>query len=118
MAAATEVTAVQESELPQVQRFLLSVFNLPPDHRPFSLNALRWKALDPHPEFPEARSFVVRHQGRIVAHGILSPLRFRGLDGEVSAHCLMDWAAEPSIPGVGVVIFQHLAKFADVQIAI
>lgn len=116
--AATEVTPIQESELADVQRFLFSIYDLPPDHRPFRLDALRWKAFDPHPEYPGPRSFVVRHQGKIVAHGILSPLRFRGPDRDLSAQCLMDWVADPSIPGVGVVVYQHLASFADVQIAI
>jgi hypothetical protein len=118
MAAATEVTAIQESELAEVRRFLFSIYDLPPDHRPFRLDALRWKAFDPHPEYPGSRSFVVRHENRIVAHGILSPLRFRGPDQELAAQCLMDWAADPSVPGVGVMVYQHLASFADVQIAI
>jgi hypothetical protein len=116
--AATEVTAIQESELADVQRFLFSIYDLPPDHRPFRLDALRWKAFDPHPKHPASRSFVVRHNEKIVAHGILSPLRFRGQDLDLKAQCLMDWAADPSLPGVGVAIYQHLASFADVQIAI
>ena len=118
MAAATEVTAIQESDLADVRRFLFSIYDLPADHRPFRLDALRWKAIDPHPEHPGPRSFVVRHENRIVAHGILSPLRFRGPDLDLSAQCLMDWAADPSVPGVGVAVYRHLASFADVQIAI
>ena len=116
--ATTEVTPIQESELAEVRRFLQSIYKLPPDHPPFRLDALRWKAFDPHPEHAGSRSYVVRHQGKIVAHGIVSPLRFRGLDGDISAQCLMDWVADPSIPGIGVVVYQHLASFADVQIAI
>src|SRR5258708_4509585 len=118
MAAATEVTAIQESDLADVRRFLFSIYDLPPGHRPFRLDALHWKAFDPHPEYPGSRSFVVRHDNKIVAHGILSPLRFRGPDLDLSAQCLMDWAADPSVPGVGVAVYQHLASFADVQIAI
>ncbi len=116
--AAAEIVAIQESELADVQRFLFSIYDLPPGHRPFRLDALRWKAFDPHPEHPGSRSFVVRHENRIVAHGILSPLRFRGSDLDLSAHCLIDWAADPSVPGAGVVVYRHLAGSADVQIAI
>jgi hypothetical protein len=116
--AATEVTAIQESELADVQRFLCSIYNLPEDYRPFRLDALHWKAFDPHPEYPGSRSFVVRHNEKIVAHGTVSPLRFRGSGLDLSAQCLMDWVADPSIPGVGVAVYQHLATFADVQIAI
>jgi hypothetical protein len=118
MAAATAVTAIQESELADVRRFLFSIYDLPPDYRPYRLDALQWKAFDPHPEHPGPRSFVVRHDNKIVAHGILSPLRFRGPDLDLSAQCLMDWAADPSVPGVGVLVYRHLASFADVQIAI
>lgn len=112
------VTSLQESELPEAQRFLTSVFNLPLDHRPFRLEALRWKAFDPHPEYPGPRGLIVRHGGRIVAHGIFSQLRFRGPGCDVTAQILMDWAADPAIPGVGVAIYQHMAGLADALIAI
>lgn len=115
---ATEIQAVQESELPEVQRFLLQVFHAPPDQPTFRLDALRWKAFDPHPEYSGPRSFVIRHQGRIVTHGMLAPMRLRAPDHDLSANCLMDWAADAAIPGVGVAIYQHLAKLADIQIAI
>ena len=116
--ASTVVTSIQESELADVRRFLFSIYNQPPGHRPFRMDALRWKAFDHHPEHPGARSFVVRFDTKIVAHGMLSPLRFRGTELDLSAQCLMDWAADRAAPGVGVIVYQHLAAFADVQIAI
>ena len=118
MAAEGQVIPLQESELAEAQQFLVRVFRVPPDQRTYRLDALRWKAFDHRPEYPGPRSFVVRHQERIVAHGTLSPIRLRGIDSEISALCLMDWAADPSIPGVGVAIYQHLAKLADVLVAI
>jgi hypothetical protein len=113
-----EVTALAEADLGEAGRFLRTVFDVPEDYPPFGLEALRWKAFDPHPLAEGSRSHGVWHQGRLIGHGLLAPVRLLTPQAEVSAHCVLDWAADPDTRGSGVAIYQALAKRTDVQIGI
>jgi len=118
MAERLRVTTLEEADLPELERFLLTVFQLAPGHRPFRLDALRWKAFGAHPLAAGSRSYIVRYGGTIIGHGMMIPLRFRGVAESLTAQCIVDWAADPAMGGGGVLVYRHLAKLADVQIGI
>lgn len=79
---------------------------------------MRWKAFAPHPFWSGSRSYGVRHQGQLIAHGVLLPLRFLTPDSVLSVNCIIDWAADPTVRGGGVAIYQELAKLTALQIGI
>ena len=63
---------------------------------------MEWKYWTPRADCTGPRSFTVRHDGIIVAHAATWPVRVR-VPGEThSAVHVIDWAADPEYPGVGV----------------
>jgi hypothetical protein len=74
----------------------------------------RWKYLAAGPVWDGPRAFVVEDDGAIVAHAGFSPAVFVGPDGAtITSLTVTDWAAEPSAPGVGVVLYSHLIRRAE-----
>ena len=96
-----DVTALAETDLAEAGRFLRAVFGEVENYPPFQLAALRWKGFDPHPFAAAPRSFGVWHEQRLIGHGTVAPLRFLTAAGEVTAHCVIDWAADPNTRGSG-----------------
>ncbi len=113
-----DVTALTETDLAEAGRFLKAVFGEVEDYPPFQLEALRWKGFDAHPFAAAPRSFGVWREQRLIGHGAVAPLRFLTSAGEVTAHCVIDWAADPNTRGSGVAIYQKLAKATAIQIGI
>jgi hypothetical protein len=113
-----DVTALAATDLAEAGRFLRAVFGEVEDYPPFQLAALRWKGFDPHPFAAAPRSFGVWHEQRLIGHGTVAPLRFLTAAGEVTAHCVIDWAADPNTRGSGVAIYQKLSKLTAMQIGI
>src|SRR5664280_580744 len=70
----------------------------------------RWKYWDPHPLFPNSRSYVLLDGETIVAHGCSWPVRLQGTFGELPCMHLIDWAAERKVPGAGMQVLQLCQK--------
>lgn len=116
-----EVRPLEPSHLGELAEFLCRVFEMPAGARSVHPELMRWKAFDPHPFWtgPRGRGFAAWLDGRIVAHGCAVPLRYRHSGGEISCHCVIDWAADPQVArGGGVLVYQTLAKVAEIQIGI
>ena len=113
-----DVTALAETDLAEAGRFLKAVFGEVENYAPFQLEALRWKAFDAHPFVAPPRSFGVWHEKRLIGHGTVAPLRFLTPAGEVTAHVVIDWAADPDTRGSGVAIYQKLSRLTAMQIGI
>jgi hypothetical protein len=106
-------SATQESDLPEVLSFLHGVFKTPPDHRLFREDVLHWKAYTPHPLWDGSRSYVFRQDGQIIAHGCATPLVQLSSEGELRTPCIIDWAASPSVPGAGALLFRKIGMLVD-----
>jgi hypothetical protein len=113
-----DVTALAETDLVEASRFLRAVFGEVENYPPFQLAALRWKGFDAHPFAAAPRSFGVWHEQRLIGHGTVAALRFLTAAGEVTAHCVIDWAADPNTRGSGVAIYQKLFKMTAMQIGV
>jgi hypothetical protein len=113
-----DVTALAETDLGEAGRFLKAVFGEVENYPPFQREALRWKGFDAHPFAEPPRSFGVWREQRLIGHGTVAPLRFLTSAGEVTAHCVIDWAADPNTRGSGVAIYQKLYKLTAMQIGI
>ncbi len=113
-----EIRTLEESQIPELTAFLTRVFDMPATSRSVQPALLRWKMFEPHPFWPGPRSYAAWHEGRIVAHGCLLPYLYRYNGGEARAQVIIDWAADPTVRGGGVLIYQALAKLTDIQIGI
>jgi len=71
---------------------------------------LEWKYWQPHPLCEGSRGYVLQHQGRIVSHGCRWPIRLRTSDGDLDSCHLIDWVADPNIPGAGMKALHECAS--------
>lgn len=99
---------------PAIAEFLQRTFTsaaLEPYLQPAHMN---WKYWQSRPDWPGSRSFLLERDGEPLGHGAAWPLRILAPDGEISAFHLIDWAADPKLPGAGVSIMKRMADTADV----
>ena len=118
MRGSLEVTAARRQNLPEIARLIEAVFG---DDLPIEFlqpDFLDWKFFAPGPDWDGPRSYVVRDGDRIVAHACVWPTAFDSHLGEVRASHLIDWLADPSTPGAGITIYQHLMRLSGTVLAI
>jgi Acetyltransferase (GNAT) domain len=98
--------------------FLTRVFSSDTDNDFATPSLLQWKYWEPREDYPQARSFVLEKDGRIVAHAGFWPVKVStGTKNENGIH-LIDWAADPEVPGAGVYLLQRLSETCDFLYAI
>jgi hypothetical protein len=105
-------------DAPAIALFLQTVFGLPPDAGLTELALLAWKYYTPRPDWPGPRSYLLKRDREIAAHGCLWPLTFETPSGPVTCNHLIDWAAHPRIPGAGLLLLRHLARVTDALLTI
>jgi hypothetical protein len=113
-----EFRAAGATDQSEVVRFLGTVFGGASASVSFRADVFAWKYFQPHPDWPGTRSFIAIRGGRIVAHAGVWPVQLKRQNAAVRAVHLIDWAADPAAPGVGVLLLRKLAGMADVLIAI
>ena len=77
-----------------------------------------WKYWTARPDWEGSRSFTARHQGAIVAHAAVWPVRMRVSGQEVTAVHAIDWAADRKYPGVGTWLLRQIAAKVRMMVAI
>lgn len=97
---AIEFTAAVAEDGPAIRQLLQAAFRT--DAPGFDPAFLAWKYFSGG----EARSYVLRDRGRLLAHGGLWPV------GTARAWTLVDWAGAPGTPGIGVMLIRHLTRLA------
>src|SRR5208282_2263173 len=111
--------AAEASDLPALAKFLVRAYKSEPLDSYFDPRLLEWKYLCPRPGWDGSRSFVLEKDGKIVAHGGVCPITFRlPTGGAVGSLTIMDWAADPAIPGVGVMLYRKLMPMAPTSFVI
>jgi hypothetical protein len=111
-------------DLPELTEFLLGVFHLAPDAPFVRPDMMQWKYFSPRPDWSGSRSYVMRSEGRILAHGCVAPVDFRrrtdaeGTPGLVTGMRVIDWAGGRQAPAAGVRIMRQLAGLTDTVLAI
>jgi len=103
----------EEDQVGEIAAFLRQRFDVSSEHRAFRCDVLRWKCFTPHPFWEGSRSYVYRRDGQIVAHGCVVPARWLMKEGPVSTACVIDWAGDPTVPGVGLLLYRGVAKLLD-----
>ena len=101
------------SDLPALSKFLVRVYHFCPLDRHSDLQWLEWKYLLPRPGWEGSRSYLLEKDGEIAAHCGVCPVTFLLADGRsVNSVTMTDWAADPSAPGVGVMLFRKVMELA------
>lgn len=99
-------SATSPSDLPEVQSFLLSAFGVQQDAPVFRPGFLQWKYFEPIPDWHGSRAFVLRGNGRVIAHCAVYPVRLLLGNRDVTSLCPMDWASR--YPGAGASLSRRL----------
>ena len=107
----TAIRATESKDLPALAKFLASIYKFSPADHHADPRFLEWKYLRSSHDRPGSRSHLLEKDGDIVAHCGVCPVTFRLPDGTtVPSVTMMDWAADPSAPGVGVRLFRKLME--------
>ncbi len=113
------IRATEPKDLPALAKFLVRVYQFDPSDHHADTRLLEWKYLCPRPGWDGSRSYVLERAGEIVAHGGVCPQIFRLPTGAtVSSLTIMDWAADPSSPGAGVMLYRKLMEMAPTSFVI
>ncbi len=104
-------------DCPRLTEFLANCFHTTVDAPSFNPALMAWKYWDVREDWTEPRSYVLEHEGRIVAHAGLCPIVFQGAPPIRGVH-MIDWAGAKDSPGAGLLIVQKLAAKFDFIFAI
>ena len=111
--------ATTEDDLPALAKFLVRAYKFEPSDFHFDLRLLEWKYLYPRAGWQGSRSYLLERDGNIVAHAGICPVSFRLPAGRtVSSLTIMDWAADSTVPGVGVMLYRKLMGMAPTSFVI
>ncbi len=105
-----------EEDLKEICALLRLVFGK--DGPSFRPEVMRWKCFAPHPLFEGGRSFVLRREGRIVAHCCLAPAELESETEVVRACAMTDWVRHPEAPGAGAELYRRIPRLTDVLLGI
>ncbi len=111
-------------DLPELTEFLRAVFHASSDAPFVRPEMMRWKYFAPRPDWIGPRSYGMRSEGRICAHGCVAPVTFRrrptseGAAGLVTGMRVIDWAGGRQAPAAGVSIMRQLSGLTDTVLAI
>lgn len=103
----------EPSDLPALATFLVRVYKFESSDFHFDPRMLEWKYFHPRSGWQGSRSYLMVRDEKIVAHAGVCPISFRLPTGQiVTSLTVMDWAADSSIPGIGVMLFRKIMKMA------
>lgn len=113
------IRPAEHRDLPALAEFLARVYRFGPSDRHADAQLLEWKYLCPKPGWEGSRSYLFEKNGAIAAHCGVCPVTFHLPDGStVNSLTMTDWAADPSAPGVGTVLFRRLMGMAPTSFII
>jgi hypothetical protein len=106
------------AEQTAVAEFLRTTFQADAELLSFRPDVLQWKYFSDHPDWHRDRSYVVKNDDGIVAHGGVWPLRLKKAGADVDVIHLIDWAASRAAVGSGLLLLKKLAAITDVLLTI
>jgi len=109
--------AAARPELPALAQFLARGLHLQPGASLVAEEHLAWKYWAPRGDWPGPRSLTACHDGQLVAHAAVWPVRIRTADAMVPAVHLIDWAAAPEYAGAGLWLVRKIRAMVPAMIA-
>lgn len=109
----------ETKDLAALAQFLIRIYKFDPSDHHADLDLLEWKYLREQPEGEGNRSYLLEKNGQIIAHCGICPVALHLPNGiAVNSVTMMDWAADPSAPGIGIRLFRHLMELAPTSFVI
>lgn len=113
------IRATEPKDLAALAQFLIRIYKFDPSDHHADLDLLEWKYLRPQPAAGGIRSYLLEKNGHILAHCGICPVTFHLPNAStVNSVTMMDWAADPSVPGAGIRLFRHLMEMAPTSFVI
>ncbi len=112
------ISEVAPKDTAAIRQFLAGVFGTDAAAPSLDESLMHWKYHEPHPDWPGARAFILRKNGRLAAHLGIVPANWHTPAGLVSCVVPIDWAADPLIPGAGAVLHRKLGSLASTVLQI
>jgi len=107
------IRATEQRDLPALAEFLIRVYKFESSDFHFAPRMLEWKYFSPRAGWQGSRSYLMEKDGGIVAHAGVGPVSFYLPAGQiVPSLTILDWAADPSRPGIGVFLLRKLMRMA------
>ncbi|HSZ60231.1 MAG TPA: GNAT family N-acetyltransferase [Terriglobales bacterium] len=114
-----DIRSTEPKDLAALAQFLIRIYKFGPSDHHADLDLLEWKYLRPRPEGESNRSYLLEKNGQIIAHcGICRVTLHLPNATSVNSATMMDWAADPSIPGIGIRLFRHLMEMVPTSFVI
>jgi len=114
-----DIRPTEPKDLAALAQFLIRIYKFDPSDHHADLDLLEWKYLRPGPDGEGNRSYVLEKNGQILAHCGICPFTIHlPTAATVRGVTMMDWAADPSIPGIGIRLFRHLMEMAPASFVI
>jgi hypothetical protein len=111
--------AIEHRDIPALAEFLVRVYKFDSTDHHANATLLEWKYLWPRSDWQGSRSYVLEKNGQIVAHCGVCPVTFQFSSGAaLESITMMDWAADPSVPGIGVGLFRKLMAMSPASFVI
>lgn len=79
---------------------------------------MHWKYWERREDWTAPRSFVIERTERLVAHAAVWPARLPDGGSDCQGAHIIDWAADPTVPGAGIAMLQRICKMFDFIYAI
>lgn len=114
----SDLRATRPEEADGIRVFLARVFRAPQESPAWSRQVLSWKYYEPRPDWEGSRSYVLEAEGGYASHGCVWPVTFASASKEIRAAQVIDWAADPAMPGAGVLLRRRVQDLAPVSLAI
>jgi len=122
MIAAKMTSAIRVTEpkdLPALAEFLVRLYGFDPTDYHADPRFLEWKYLYPRECWEGGRSYILEKNGQIVAHCGICPVTLHRPDmTTINSVTMTDWAADPLVPGVGVLLYRKLMAMARASFVI
>lgn len=106
------------ADAPVIAELCERVLPVPEHSRVFSGEQMQWKYWDPWPTWQGSRSFLLFEQEKLIAHAGMVPLRLSRAGEKYTLVQLIDWAADPTHVGAGVMLLKRIAALADGAVSV
>jgi hypothetical protein len=116
--SSSEFMLSRPEEVPAISDFLMTTLDRSPEANSFRPDVLEWKYFSDHPDWQGTRSYVVKKDAQIAAHGGIWPLRLTGTSVDVKGVHVLDWAANRKAIGAGLLLLRKIFAMTDAVVAI
>jgi len=115
---ALQFSGTSPQDFAEVAGLLQKAFGTQADAQAVDPALMNWKYLQPRPDWEGSRGYLLRKDGRAVAHACAYPVTLSTPSGPLRAIHMGDWAADREDAGAGMLVWRHLSELAPVMLTV